>query len=461
MKDKKRKHPKSPEHIGKANKGPKKSDSTISGYLVTDTHSDITYTPAPSTAASTYASTYVNTWLGGSDLPPEPPIPSSTESAEQTASTPSKPIGKITSANIASISSWKPKDTFDKPLPPSNPQPASQDSESSEGTNKKQKKNPRKSDDMTFEPKLETIPLPLSVPLASKNEVAPSEEALLIPITPPTHVEHVHTSLPTLSQILDKEPQHQTHAPKHATLNDPISNPKSEPLSDIFTPPNTLFRLLQGQQTLILTVMKMETEIASLKEDNKKLQSFIHKEILSGLNQLAKIVTDKNQVTDQTIKSISKNQSQEFELIQKNTLVINNNIKNIGLGNQAIEEKIVSIEEKLASTTVEQKLDNLEKTIENLQLLKSDTPMDTTPMPQSTMPLPPVTFNSRPPPFSHTGQSMRPSYASIAGSKIQYQSTTWQNTPINKPTVTPAPFPKNMWTIRFPHKLDQKKGRQW
>ena len=55
--------------------------------------------------------------------------------------------------------------------------------------------------------------------------------------------------------------------------------------------------------------MKMETEIASLKEDNKKLQSFIHKEILSGLNQLAKIVTDKNQVTDQTIKSILKNQS--------------------------------------------------------------------------------------------------------------------------------------------------------
>ena len=115
-----------------------------------------------------------------------------------------------------------------------------------------------------------------------------------------------------------------------------------------------------------------------------------------------------------------------------------------------------TIKEKLNSTTVEQKLDNLEKNIENLQSLKSDTPMDTTPMPHPSMPLPPITFNPRPSPFSHTGQSMKPSYASIAGSKIQYQSTTWQNTPVNNLVATPTPFPKNTWTIRFPHKFGPK-----
>ena len=72
------------------------------------------------------------------------------------------------------------------------------------------------------------------------------------------------------------------------------------------------------------------------------------------------------------------------------------------------------------------------------------------------MPLPPVTFNPSPSPLSHSGRSTRPSYANIAGSKIQYQSTTWQNTPIIEPMATPAPFPKNTWTIRFPHKFGPK-----
>ena len=205
-----------------------------------------------------------------------------------------------------------------------------------------------------------------------------------------------------MAQTLDKGSQHQTHATSH----DPIPNPKSDQLSDDLIPSRTLLRILQGQKALIQTVTKMETEIASLKEDNKNLQSFIHKELLSRLNQLAKIVTDKNQAIDQTITAISNTHTKEFEIIHKNSSVVNNNVKNIIMGNQTMENEIVSIKEKLSSTTVEQKLDNLEKTIENLQPLKSDTPMDMTPTPQSNMPLPPVTFNPRPSPFPHSGRPL-------------------------------------------------------
>ena len=196
----------------------------------------------------------------------------------------------------------------------------------------------------------------------------------------------------------------------------------------------------------------METEIASLKEDNKNLQHFIHKELLSGLNQLAKIVTNKNQVTNQAIKNISNTNSKEFELIHKNSLVINDNVKNIVKGNQSITNDIDSLKEKLSSAIVEQKLDKLEKTIEDLQLLKQDTPMDITPTPHPNMPLPPVTSDPLPPSFSHPGRSTRPSYASMAGSKIQYQSTTWQDTPIITTQAKPTLFQnRNTRVIRFPH----------
>ena len=410
--------------------------------------SGIIYTPT----ARPLTPTQDCTWQGGHD-PPAPLIPSSTKSAEQTAPTSSNPIGKITSADIASISSWKPKFTVEQLLSPSTSQPASQESNLSEGITNKNKK-PRISHATSFEPKLETILQSPPAPPASKNEAAPSEDTLLIPITPPTHVKHVHTSPPTLSQILDKESPHQLHAIKHATHNDPISNPKSDhtpDTSDTFIPPNTILRLLQGQQTLIRTITKMETEIASLKEDNKNLQHFIHKELLSGLNQLAKIVTDKNQVTDQAIKNISNTNSKEFELMHKNNLVINDNIKNIVKGNQSITNDIDSLKEKLSSTTVEQKLDKLEKTIEDLQLLKSDTPMDITPTPHPNIPLPPSTSSPKPSPSSHHRQSTRLSYASITRSKIQYQSTTWQDTPVKPTQAAPALLQnRNTRDIRFP-----------
>ena len=213
-----------------------------------------------------------------------------------------------------------------------------------------------------------------------------------------------------------------------------------------------LLLVLQGQQALLSNSMKMEQEIAFLREDNKDLRA----QLYLGLNQLAKIVTDKNTITNQSITTISNTHSKDFEMVQKNSLIINDNIKAVQEGNQHIEKELDSLKEKISSSAVEQKLDNMEKTIENLQPFKADTPMDTTPMPQSTMPLPPVTFNPRSSPFSHSGQSTRPSYASIAGSKIQYQSSTWQNTPINTPAATPTPFPKNTWTIRFPHKFGPK-----
>ena len=289
----------------------------------------------------------------------------------------------------------------------------------------------------TFESKLETIPLSTPVPLASIPEVAPSEEALLTPITPPAHVKHVHTSLPTLSQILDKESRHQTHATKHATLNDPISNLKSEPSADIFVPPNTLLNILQSITTLKHNTTKMETEIASLKEDNGKLRLFIHEHLNSSLNKLAKIMIDK---IDQASAHTLNNHTKEFETVHKNILVINDNIKNISLGNQVIEEKVVSLEEKLASTTVKQKLNKLENTIKNLQLLKSDTTMDTTPMPHSNMPLPPATSNPIPSPFSRPGQPTRQSAQHTQGLPVPTQPPTWPTWPThfndNKPLPT-------------------------
>ena len=129
MKDKKRKHPKSPDHIGNANKGPKKSDSSVSGYLVTDTRGGISYTPVTRPPTPTQD---IWTWQG--DPMPDTPTPSPSKSAEQTASTPSNPIGKFTSADIASITSWKPRFTVEQLLSSSDSPPASQDSEPSEGT---------------------------------------------------------------------------------------------------------------------------------------------------------------------------------------------------------------------------------------------------------------------------------------------------------------------------------------
>ena len=389
MKDKKRKHPKSPEHIGNANKGLKKSDSSISGYLVTDTRGSIIYTPAsqPSTPTPSTPTFHDCEWRGEPML--DAPTSSLSESAEQTASTTSKPIGKITSADIASISSWRPKKPIKKlpsyqPLLPSDPLPAT-----SEGINNKNEK-PRLKNVASFEPKLDTIPQSPPAPLASKNEAISSEDTSLMPITPPTRVEHVQTSLPTLRQILDNESQHQTHDTNHATPNDPISNPESEPPADIFVPPNTLLNILQSITALKLNTTRMETEMVSLKEDNKYLRKFIHDQLNTSLNQLANILIKK---IDQSSTQISNNQTKEFERIHQTNTVTNDSIRNILSRNQVIEEKLVSIEEKLISTTVEQKLDNLEKTVNNLQLLNSDTPMDTTPTPHSNMPLPSVTFN--------------------------------------------------------------------
>ena len=212
--------------------------------------------------------------------------------------------------------------------------------------------------------------------------------------------------------------------------------------------------MLQGQQTLINNSMKMEKEIASLKEDNKKLQSFIHEEILSGLNQLTKIVINKNTSINQSITSLSNTYMKEFKLAHKNNIVLNDNIKTIIEGNQTIEKEIVSIKEKLSSTLVEQKLDNLEKTVENLQLLQSDSPMDMTPTPQPHIPLPSM---PQPPIITQAKQSTRPTYTSITGSKIRYQPTAWQDTPgVNNIGPNTAPFPKSAWTIHFPHKFGPK-----
>ena len=443
MKDKKRKHPKSPEHIGNTNKGPKKSDSSISGYLVTDTRGGIIYNPAtlPSTPTQDIQDCE---WRGNPT--PAAPTPSPSESAEQTASTSSKFISKITSADIASISGWKPKFKKDRPLSLSDSLPASQDSASSEGIATKNKK-PRISAP-TFEPTLETIPLPIPIPPASIPEIAPSEEAPLTPIMPPTHVEHAQASLPSLSQILDKESPHQTHTIKHATLNDPISNPILEPPTDTFIPPNTLLNILQSISTLKHNTTRMETELVSLKEDNKNLRTFIHEHLNTCLNQLANIMIRK---IDQSSTQTSNNYTKEFKHMQQTNTVNNDSIRNILTRNQVIEEKLVSIEEKLVSTTIEQKLDNLEKIVENLQFLKLDTPMDITPTPHSNMTLPPATSHPKPFPSSHPGQSTRPSYANIAGSRIQHQSATWQDTPVKLTQAAPALSQnRNTRVIRFP-----------
>ena len=453
MKDKKRKHPKSPDHIGNANKGPKKSDSSVSGYLVTDTRGSIIYTPAshPLTPTPSTPTFQDCEWRGEPDSPmPDASTSSPSKSAAQTASTPSEPIGKITSADIASISNWKPKKPIKKlpshqPLLPPDSLPASQDSASSEGISNK----PRIRHAASFEPKLDTIPQSPPIPLASKNEACSSEDKPLTFTMPPTHVKHAQASLPSLRQILDKEPQLQTHATEHAAPNNPISNLISDSLSDTFVPPNTLLNILQSITALKHSSTKMETEIASLKEDNKNLRLFIHEQLNSSLNsslnQLAKIVCDK---IDHSREQTS---NKDFDHLHQNIVLTNNNIKTIASAQVIIGDKVASLEEKLTSTIVEQKLDKLEKAIEDLQLPKSDTLMDITPTPLSSMPLPPATFKPRPPSTSHSRQSTRPSYANAVGSKIQHQSSTWQGSPTITLQAAPPSFPKrNTRVIRFP-----------
>ena len=192
----------------------------------------------------------------------------------------------------------------------------------------------------------------------------------------------------------------------------------------------------------------METEIVSLKEDNKYLRKFIHEQLNSGLNHLANIVINK---IDQSHTQTSINHTKEFERIHQTNTVNNDSISNILSRSQAIEENLVSIKEKLTSTTVEQKLDKLEKTIEDLQLLKSDSPMDITPTPHPNIPLPPSTSSPKPSPFSHHRRSTRPSYADITGSRIQHQSTTWQDMPFKPTQAAPALSQnRNTRVIHFP-----------
>ena len=196
--------------------------------------------------------------------------------------------------------------------------------------------------------------------------------------TAPTHVEHAQTALPSLSQILDKESHHQSHATEHAILNDSIPNLNPESSADpvdIFVPPNTLLNILQSITALKHNTTKMETEIVSLRKDNASLRLYINDQLNSGLNKLANVLINK---IDQSATRISNTQEKEFETAHKNNLVINDNIKNIVKGNQSITNDIDSLKEKLSSTlfstSIENKLDNLEKTIEKLQLPIPATP---------------------------------------------------------------------------------------
>ena len=189
----------------------------------------------------------------------------------------------------------------------------------------------------------------------------------------------------------------------------------------------------------------MEQEIASLKEDNKELRT----QLYAGLNQLAKIVTDKNEITNQSIDYLSKTQTAYFDNVLVNFNAINSNILKTRKDIDGLKNDIVPVKEKLESSAVEQKLDNLEKTIENFKLLKSESPMDISPTPQPTMPFP----SASPMPQPSHRQSARPTYASITGQNIvQDQSYTWLGSAL--PTTTTIPkrdsFSKNTWTIRFP-----------
>ena len=388
MVNKKRKTlPKSPDRPSKAPKEPKISAPPVSGILVAVEGGGLAFSPAPTR----------------------------------------KKLASESSATPSSV-------TF----------PASQDTTTSEGITTPTLRNTSS----TIEPNLEQKPLSLPFPPAFSHEDASPEEARLIPTTLPPHVEHAANTPPTLSQTLDKEPSSPTHASTHAE-HTPDSIPIPDQSDDPLSATKMLLLVLQGQQALLSNSLRMEKEIASLREDNNNL----HTQLYSGLNQLAKIVTEKNTITNQSIATISNTHSTDFEIVQKNSFIINDNIKAAKEGIQIIEKEIDSLKEKLSSSTVEQKLDNLEKTIENLQPSKTDTPMDMTPKTQSSMPLPSTSPTPQPP---HR-QSIRQTYASITGQKLVHnQSTTWLGNTL--PTSTPAPkrdtFSKNTWTIRFPGKTN-------
>ena len=388
MVNKKRKTlPKSPDRPSKAPKEPKISAPPVSGTLVAVEGGGLAFSPAPT----------------------------------------KKNLASEPSASSSSVSF-----------------PASQDTATSEGITSTTPRNTSS----TIEPELEQKPLSLPFPPAFRHEDASPEEASLIPTTLPPHVEHAANTPPTLSQTLDKEPSSPTRASTHDE-HTPDSIPIPDQSEDPVSLSSMLLLVLQGQQALLSNSLKMEQEIASLKEDNKELRS----QLYSGLNQLAKIVTEKNTITNQSIAKISNTHSMDFEIILKNSFIINDNIKAAKEGIQLIEKEIDSLKENLSSSTVEQKLDTLEKTIENLKPLKADTPMDTTPMPQPFMPLP----SASPTPQPSNRQSKRPTYASITGQNtVHDQSYTWLGKPLPTSTTTPKrdTFSKNTWTIRFPGKTN-------
>ena len=76
-----------------------------------------------------------------------------------------------------------------------------------------------------------------------------------------------------------------------------------------------------------------------MREDNKDLRS----QLQLGLNQLAKILIDKNTSIYQSIKHISNTHSMAFENIHQNFSIVNDNIGNINKGNRKTKEDLVSI----------------------------------------------------------------------------------------------------------------------
>ena len=392
MVNKKRKTlPKSPDRPAKAPKEPKTSAPPVSGILVAIEGGGLAFSPAPT--------------------------------RKKLASEPNAPSSSV---------------TF----------PASQDTTTSEGI---ASTTPRNSSS-TIEPDLKHKPLPLPFPPAFRHEDASPEEASLIPTTLPPHVEHVHTSPPTLSQTLDKESMPQTHAPglaDHIPFSDPTSDQTSDQIIENFTTSKLLLLVLQSQQALLKNAAKMESDIVSLKEENNTLRLQLQASqtaIEAKLDQVAIHLTENNKhllraiIENKTTMSKSKEDIQEHvDFRHSEQFVIN------GKKFNHIEESITSVNGKLSS---------MEGTFEKLQTpAQTDSPMDTTPMPQPSMHLPSASPTPQPP---HR-QSKQPTYASITGQNIAHdKSYTWLGSTL--PTSSTVPkrdtFPKNTWTICFPGKTN-------
>ena len=286
--------------------------------------------------------------------------------------------------------------------------------------------------------------IPLSLPQSDsiKHEETSTKEELLVSISPITqskHVEHARTNPLTLSQILDKE----TFPTKHAStqvINNPLANLYSDLPSDLMMIKN-IHMLMKDQKTMVEHIRILERKIIHLSEENKSLHANLNR--LNATNNTW--FQNLEQSISQLLETLTKNRKENQDHLNEIADFITLRAKETSTLNQQLNGTL-----KDSIKLVEEKIPSLETKIKSLVTSKShDIPIQTSPQQQLRLP----SSSPIPTPSPLPRQSSRPTYASITGKSIPYQSTTWDpQGHLNRGQATRATpsIPQNVWVIRFP-----------